>query len=61
MKIGVVGAGKMAGGFARALAPKHEVAIGSREPERGSMLAKEIGAAKGGSYADAAAMQRWFS
>lgn len=55
MKIGVIGAGKMGGGFAKALSPKHEVAIGSREPERGSMLAKEIGAAKGGSYADAAA------
>jgi predicted dinucleotide-binding enzyme len=55
MKIGVIGAGKMGGGFAKALAPKHEVAIGSREPERGSMLAKEIGAARGGSYADAAA------
>jgi predicted dinucleotide-binding enzyme len=55
MQIGVIGAGKMGGGFAKALAPKHEVAIGSREPERGSMLAREIGAAKGGSYADAAA------
>jgi len=54
MKIGVIGSGKMRGWFAKALAPKHEVAIGSREPERGSMLAKKIGAAKGGSYADAA-------
>jgi hypothetical protein len=55
MKVAVIGAGKMGGGFAKALAPKHEVAIGSREPERGSMLAKEIGAAKGGSYAHAVA------
>ena len=53
MKIAVIGAGKMGGGFAKALAPKHEVAVGSREPERGSMQAKEMGAAKGGSYADA--------
>lgn len=55
MRIAVIGAGKMGGGFAKALAPKHEVAIGSREPERGSILAKEIGAAKGGSYADGSA------
>ncbi len=55
IKIGVIGAGNMGGALARLLAPKHEVAIGSRESERGSMLAKEIGAAKGGSYGDAAA------
>ena len=55
MKVAVIGAGKMGGGFAKALASKHEVAIGSREPERAALFAKEFGAAKGGSYADAAA------
>ena len=55
MKVAVIGTGNMGGGFARALASKHEVAIGSREPERGALLAKEIGAARGGGYADAAA------
>lgn len=55
MKVAVIGAGKMGGGFAKALAPKHEVAIGSREPERAALFAKEVGAAKGGSYADAVA------
>lgn len=53
MKIAVIGAGKMGGGFAKALASKHEVAIGSRDKERGASLAKEIGAKTGGGYADA--------
>jgi predicted dinucleotide-binding enzyme len=55
MKVAVIGAGKMGGAFAKALAPKHEVMIGSRDPKRGAMLAKEIGVAGGGSYAHAAA------
>ncbi len=55
MRVAVIGAGGMGGGIARALAPKHEVAIGSRDPERGASLAKELGAATGASYAEAAA------
>lgn len=55
MKVAVIGAGKMGGGFAKALASKHEVIIGSRDPERGSSLAKELGAEAGKSYAEAAA------
>lgn len=55
MKVAVIGAGKMGGGLARLLAPKHEVAIGSRDKEKGAAGAKELGANSGGGYADAAA------
>lgn len=55
MRVAVIGAGRMGGGFARALAPKHDVTIGSRDPERGVLLAKELGGAGGGDYASAAA------
>ncbi|MGQ0669209.1 MAG: NADPH-dependent F420 reductase [Actinomycetota bacterium] len=54
MNVAIIGAGSMGGGFARALVGKHHVAIGSRDPERGAALAKELGAARGGSYADVA-------
>jgi hypothetical protein len=32
VKIAIIGTGKMATGFARALAPTHEVVVGSRDP-----------------------------
>src|SRR4051794_24804796 len=43
----------MGGGFARALADRHDVRIGSRDADRGAERAKELGAAFGGSFADA--------
>jgi hypothetical protein len=55
MKIGMVGTGNMAGGFARALKDKHEVWLGSRDPERGKQVADETGATGGGSYSDVVA------
>lgn len=55
MKIGIVGTGKMAGGFARALKDKHEVWMASRDTERGKQAAAETGATGGGSYSDVVA------
>lgn len=53
MNVAIIGAGKMGGGFARALADRHDVRVGSRDPARGADLAKELGATSGGTYADA--------
>ena len=53
MNVAIIGAGKMGGGFARSLADRHDVRIGSRDAERGADLAKELGAAWGGDYAGA--------
>lgn len=55
MKIGIVGTGNMASGFARALSSKHEVWLGSRDTERGKQAADETGATGGGSCSDAVA------
>lgn len=55
MRIGIVGTGNMASGFARALSLKHEVWLGSRDTERGKQAADETGATGGGSYSDAVA------
>jgi predicted dinucleotide-binding enzyme len=55
MRIGIVGTGTMASGFARALKDKHEVWLGSRDAERGKQAADETGATGGGSYSDAVA------
>lgn len=55
MRIAIVGTGKMGRGFAKALASKHEVLIGSRDPERARVSASRTGAARGGSYSEAAA------
>jgi 8-hydroxy-5-deazaflavin:NADPH oxidoreductase len=55
MRIGIIGTGKMGRGFAEALAPTHEVLVGSRDPERARAVATKVGAAAGASYADAAA------
>jgi predicted dinucleotide-binding enzyme len=35
MKVAIIGMGGMGGGFARWLAKEHEVAIGSRDAEKG--------------------------
>ena len=52
MRIGIVGTGTMASGFARLLSEKHEVWMGSRDTERGKQAADEVGVAGGGSYED---------
>lgn len=55
MRITIIGTGKMGRGFAQALAPTHEVVIGSRDKERAIAIAAKAGAASGATYADAAA------
>jgi 8-hydroxy-5-deazaflavin:NADPH oxidoreductase len=45
----------MGRGFATALAPKHEVTVGSRDPNRAHQTASKTGAARGATYAEAAA------
>lgn len=55
MRIAVIGTGKMGRGFAQALAPKHEVVVGSRDPDRAAATASKTGAAGGATYAAAAA------
>jgi predicted dinucleotide-binding enzyme len=54
MRVAVIGVGGMGGGFARALADMHEVFVGSRDPEKAAAFAQEVGAARGGSYTEAA-------
>jgi 8-hydroxy-5-deazaflavin:NADPH oxidoreductase len=55
MRIAIVGTGKMGRGFASALAPHHEVIVGSRDPERARATAAKTGAARGVSYPEAVA------
>jgi NADPH-dependent F420 reductase len=55
VKVAVIGTGRMGRGFATALAPKHEVTVGSREPDRARKAASATGAARGATYAEAAA------
>src|ERR687892_1387714 len=45
----------MGRGFAQALAPTHEVVVGSRDPDTAVAAASKTGAACGATYADAAA------
>ena len=52
MRIAIIGTGKMAAGFARALSGSHDVWIGSRDVQRGKEAAEETGAAGGGTYED---------
>ena len=54
MRIAIIGTGKMGRGFAQALAPTHEVVVGSRDPDRAAATASRTGAAGGATYADAA-------
>ncbi len=54
MRIAVIGTGKMGRGFAQALAPTHEVVVGSRDPERAKAVAAKTGAEGGATYAAAA-------
>ena len=55
MKVAIIGTGRMGRGFATALAPKHQVTVGSRDPNRARQVASATGAARGTTYAEAAA------
>jgi 8-hydroxy-5-deazaflavin:NADPH oxidoreductase len=55
VKVAIIGTGRMGRGFATALAPKHEVTVGSRDPNRGRLVASATGATRGASYPEAAA------
>lgn len=54
MRIAIIGTGKMGRGFATALAGRHEVVVGSRDPARARATASKAGAAGSSTYADAA-------
>jgi 8-hydroxy-5-deazaflavin:NADPH oxidoreductase len=54
VRVAVIGTGKMGRGFAAALAPSHEVVVGSRDPDRAAATAKKTGAAAGTTYVEAA-------
>lgn len=54
MKIGIIGTGKMGGGLGQAFATAgHDVIMGSRDPDKGKQVAHNIGAAGGGTFAEA--------
>jgi NADPH-dependent F420 reductase len=55
VKVAIIGTGRMGRGFATALAPKHQVTVGSRDPNRARKVATATGAARGATYAEAAA------
>jgi 8-hydroxy-5-deazaflavin:NADPH oxidoreductase len=55
MRIAIIGTGRMGRGFATALAPRHEVTVGSRDPDRARKAASATGATRGATYAEAAA------
>jgi predicted dinucleotide-binding enzyme len=54
VKVAIIGTGRMGRGFATALAPKHQVLVGSRDPNRARQVASVTGAARGATYAEAA-------
>jgi NADPH-dependent F420 reductase len=55
VKVAIIGTGRMGRGFATALAPRHEVTVGSRDPGRARRTASGTGATRGATYAEAAA------
>jgi 8-hydroxy-5-deazaflavin:NADPH oxidoreductase len=55
VRIAIIGTGKMGRGFAAALAPVHDVIVGSRDPDKAAATAAKIGAASSGTYTQAAA------
>jgi 8-hydroxy-5-deazaflavin:NADPH oxidoreductase len=55
VKVAIIGTGRMGRGFATALAPRHEVTVGSRDPDRARRTAAKTGATRGATYAEAAA------
>jgi hypothetical protein len=54
VRVAIIGTGKMGRGFATALAGRHEVVVGSRDPARARATASKAGAAGSSTYADAA-------
>jgi 8-hydroxy-5-deazaflavin:NADPH oxidoreductase len=54
VKVAIIGTGRMGRGFATALAPRHEVTVGSRDPDRARKVATATGATRGAGYAEAA-------
>jgi 8-hydroxy-5-deazaflavin:NADPH oxidoreductase len=55
VNVAIIGTGRMGRGFATALAPKHQVTVGSRDPNRAHQTASKTGAARGATYTEAAA------
>jgi predicted dinucleotide-binding enzyme len=55
VRVAIIGTGRMGRGFATALTPRHEVTVGSRDPNRARQVASATGAARGATYAEAAA------
>jgi NADPH-dependent F420 reductase len=55
VNVAIIGTGRMGRGFATALAPKHQVTVGSRDPNRARQTASKTGAARGATYTEAAA------
>jgi predicted dinucleotide-binding enzyme len=56
VRVAVIGTGRMGTALGERLATVgHEVRMGSRDPERGRLVAAQVGGAAGGSYAEAAA------
>ena len=55
VNVAIIGTGRMGRGFATALAPKHQVTVGSRDPNRARQTASKTGAARGATYTKAAA------
>ena len=51
VKVAIIGTGRMGRGFATALAPKHDVTVGSRDPNRARQAASATGATRGVTYA----------
>jgi len=55
VRIAIIGTGRMGRGFAQALAPTHEVVVGSRDPDKAVATASKTGDARGATYRDAGA------
>jgi predicted dinucleotide-binding enzyme len=55
VKVAIIGTGRMGRRFATALAPKHQVIVGSRDPDRARAVATATGATRGAGCAEAAA------
>ena len=54
MRIAIIGTGKMGRGFAQALAPTHDVVVGSRTRDKATATALKTGATAGATYPEAA-------
>jgi 8-hydroxy-5-deazaflavin:NADPH oxidoreductase len=55
VKVAIIGTGRMGKGFATALAPRHELTVGSRDPDRAQKAASATGATRSATYAEAVA------